>query len=95
MNSTLSGAVAKAKQGRSLLKDAILDLLKPYGDQDQWLTRALIEEKLNLDSNYVTDAGESYKGALASMLLSELHHEGKTRRERDADGRTWLYRISK
>jgi hypothetical protein len=93
MNSTPSGPAAKAQQGRTLLKEAILDLLRSYGERDQWLTRAIIEEKLNLESNYEADDRKSYRGALASMLLSELHEERKIRRDKDSDGRTWLYRI--
>lgn len=77
----------KAQQGKELIKDSITDLLAHKG---QWLRRSEIEANLGLGSTY---GNKSYDGALASMLLDELVKEGKISSQRDADGRTWLYRF--
>jgi hypothetical protein len=80
----------KAQQGKLLLTQAIEELLGSY--RDVWLRRTQIEEKLGIASAYEVDSRPSYDGGLASMLLSELHEQKKIRRERDEDGKTWLYR---
>jgi hypothetical protein len=82
----------KAQDGKLLIKDAIIELLKSYSDV--WLRRSQIEEKLGLTSIYKGDSPQSSfaDGGLASMLLSELcEADKKIRREKDNAG-IWLYR---
>ena len=73
----------KSQQGKALMKSAIVDLLDSYARNDEWVKRSLVEEELDLASEYVTESGKSYKGALASMLLNELVKEKKLVRDRD------------
>ena len=81
-----STPLAKSRQGQALLKEAIIELLESDGT---WLKRKLIEEKLDLASVYKTDAGASYPGALASMLLNELATKKKI--QQDWDGSARIY----
>ncbi len=81
----------KAQDGKASIKEAIAELLG--SQRDVWLKRSQIEERLGLTSSYKGDSKhDSYEGGFASMLLSELEQTHKIRRDKDSDGKTWLYR---
>ena len=77
----------KAQTGMMLIKTSIEEVLAE--NKDHWLGRNQIEEALGLWSEY----GSGTYGAVASMFLDELVKEGEVVSQREADGRTWLYRI--
>jgi hypothetical protein len=84
----------KAQQGKSLIKEAIVELLESRGEA--WLFRSEIEEALGIASTYNgSDDADSYQGGLAAMLLSELAQKEEGKIERQKTGKGWLYRISK
>ena len=69
----------KAQEGKAAMMDAIVELLKLHAGRH--LGRPEIESLLGLESAYTTgEGGKSYRGALASMLLSKLTDERKIER---------------
>ncbi len=76
----------KAQTGMFLIKAAIGEILSE--NKDHWIGRNQIEEALGLWSEY----GSGTYGAVASMFLDELVKEGDAVAQRQADGRTWVYR---
>jgi hypothetical protein len=69
----------KAQEGAAAIMNAIVELLRLHAGRR--LGRPEIESLLGLESAYTTgEGGESYKGALASMLLSKLTHDGRIER---------------
>jgi hypothetical protein len=94
MNPSFEPMERKAQQGKSLVKEAILDLLKSGAGKS--LTRSTIERALGIGSEYRGSAeAESYNGGLASMLLSELvKGEKKGKIKRNKTGNAWFYTVS-
>jgi len=79
----------KAQDGKAAIMDAVVDLLKLHAGSR--FSRAEIESRLGLESAYtISDGGRSYKGALASMLLSTLAEERRIERE-GAKGQKKMY----
>jgi hypothetical protein len=70
----------KAQGGKAVIMDAVVEFLKLHAGTP--FSRTEIERRLGLESEYtVSEGGKSYKGALASMLLSKLAEERRIERE--------------
>jgi hypothetical protein len=85
----VSAAREDAQRGKSLIKQAILELLAAQNGNG--LSRSTIEDLLGIGPDYKASGVKGYEGGLAAMLLSELVESGRILRNKTGKG--WLYGI--